>query len=252
MGLYRTEAIVIGHKNLGEADKILILFSPDRGRINAVARGVRRPRNRLLGGSQIFTYGKYLIMQGKNLDNISQCEIKESFYKIRSNLERMAYGLYFAELLRLSTPMEDKNSKLFKFFLKTLYKLQEWSDLELLCHIYELKLLAIQGFLPELFQCLSCGNTDSNNFFFSTTLGGILCSDCRLKDRNAILLNNKVLHVLRKMFLGTYEQLANLNIEDVRYQIKKVLQLFIFHQFDRKIKTLDFIDDIKKLNRRKA
>lgn len=252
MGLYRTEAIIIGHKNLGEADKILILFSPDRGIINAVARGARRPRNRLLGGSQIFTYGKYLIMQGKSLDSISQCEIKESFYKIRSNLEKMAYGLYFAELLRLSTPLEDINSKLFQFLLKTLYMLQEWSDVELLCYIYELKLLAIQGFSPELFQCVSCGKLDnSSNVFFSNTLGGILCENCRLKDRNAILLNNKVLQTLRKMLLGTYEQLENLKIDDVRYQIKKVLQLFIVYQFDHKFKTLSFIDDVKKLNMRK-
>lgn len=116
MALYRTDAIVLGHRNLGEADKILTIFSPEKGKIHAVARGVRRPRNPILAGSQLFTYSNFLIMEGRNLDNISQCEIKESFYKIRQNLEYMAYGLYFAELLRVSTPMEDKNRELFRFF----------------------------------------------------------------------------------------------------------------------------------------
>lgn len=116
MALYRTDAIVLGYRNLGEADKILTLFSPDKGKIHAVARGVRRPRNSLLAGSQLFSYCNFFIMEGRSLDNISQCEIKESFYKIRQNLEPMAYGLYFAELLRASTPMEDKNRELFRFF----------------------------------------------------------------------------------------------------------------------------------------
>lgn len=249
MGLYRTEAIVIGHKNLGEADKILTLFSPDRGIIRAVARGVRRPRNRLLGGSQMFTYGKYLIMQGRNLDNISQSEIIESFYKIRSNLEQMAYGLYFAELLRVSTPIEDKNRELFIFFLKTLYMLQEWQDIEFLCCIYELKLLAIQGFLPELFRCVSCGNRNCDTYFFSITFGGILCEECRLQDRKSILLNKEVLYALRKILLGTYEQLENFCIDDVRFQLKKILHLFILHQFDHEFKTVSFINDIKKLSK---
>lgn len=248
MGLYRTEAIVVGHKDLGEADKILTLFSPDKGIIRAVARGARRPRNRLLGASQMFTYGKYLIMQGRNLDNISQNGIIESFYKIRSNLEQMAYGLYFAELLRASTPIEDKNRELFSFFLKTLYMLQEWKDLEFLCRIYELKLLAIQGFLPELFRCVSCGNSDGYIYFFSITLGGILCDECKLQDRKAILLNEKVLYVLRKILLSTYEELENFYIDDVRFQLKKILHLFILHQFDHEFKTVGFIKDIKKLN----
>lgn len=250
MGLYRTKAIVIGHKNLGEADKILTLFSPDRGIIHAVARGVRRPRNRLLGGSQIFTYGNYLIMQGRNIDNISQSEIMESFYKIRGNLEQMAYGLYFAELLRASTPIEDKNDELFSFFLKTLYILQKWQDLDFLCRVYELKLLAIQGFLPELFHCVSCGDMDKDTFFFSIEFGGILCNECRLQDRKAILLNDKVLYALRKILLSTYEELTNFCIDDVRYHLKKILQLFILHQFDCEFKTIDFINDIKRLNAR--
>jgi len=249
MALYKTDAIVLGHRNLGEADKILTLFSPDKGKIHAVARGVRRPRNPILAGSQLFSYSNFLIVEGRNLDNISQCEIKESFYRIRQNLGKMAYGLYFAELLRASTPMEDKNRELFRFFLKTMYLLQEWEDTEILSRIYEIKLMAIQGFTPEVFSCVSCCQKVLNKIFFSPSMGGILCFDCHKRDKNAINITPDTLSTLQKMLLMTYEELKSINVNKyTREQLSSILSLFISHQIDRKLKTVQFIKDINKLN----
>jgi DNA repair protein RecO (recombination protein O) len=248
MALYRTDAIVLGYRNLGEADKILTLFSPEKGKIHAVARGVRRPRNPILAGSQLFTYSNFLIMEGRNLDNISQCEIKESFYKIRQNLEYMAYGLYFAELLRVSTPMEDKNQELFRFFLKTMYLLQKWENTELLGRIYEIKLMAIQGFAPEIFRCVGCGEKVFDKINFSTLMGGILCFNCREGDRKSINIAPETLNALRKMLMMTYEELEGLQVkEHTKEQLKSILNLFICHHIDRKLKTVQFIKDINSL-----
>lgn len=250
MGLYRTKAIVVGHRNLGEADKILTLFSPERGKIHTTARGVRRPRNRLVGGTQIFTYSNFLILEGKNLDNISQCEIIESFYKIRGTLDKMAYGLYFAELLRASTPMEDKNRKLFNFFLKTLYILQEWKDMEILSRVFEIKLLAIQGFSPELNRCTLCGSNDKDDLKFSPSIGGIICKKCKTQGQ-AIPISIETLFALRKMLVSTYEELNGLQLnQEVKKQLSSCLIHFIKEHFDRPFKTLDFIDDIRALNKR--
>lgn len=249
MALYRTDAIVLGYRELGEADKILTLFSPEKGKIHAVARGVRRPRNPLLGGTQLFTYSSFLILEGRNLDNISQCEIKESFYKIRQNLETMAYGSYFAELLRVSTPMEDKNEELFRFFLKTMYLLQEWEDLEIFARIYELKLMAIQGFTPEIFRCVGCGKKVSDNIYFSTSMGGILCNNCSNMDRKAINITYGTLMALRKMLMGTYEDLVDLRVKGyVKEQLKNISKIFVSYHINQKLKTIQFIKDVKSLN----
>jgi DNA repair protein RecO (recombination protein O) len=253
MALYRTDAIVLGHRNLGEADKILTLFSPEKGKIHAVAKGVRRPRNPILAGSQLFTYSNFLIIEGRNLDNISQCEIKESFYKIRQNLEHMAYGLYFAELLRVSTPMEDKNRELFRFFLKTMYLLQEWNNTELLSRIYEIKLMAIQGFAPEIFRCVGCGEKVGNKVYFSTLMGGILCLNCHEKDRKSINITPETISVLRKMLMMTYEELEGLHVKEyTKEQLKNISSIFISHHIDRKLKTVQFIKDISNLKTGKS
>lgn len=248
MGLYRTEAIVLGYRHLGEADKILTLFSPGKGKIHAVARGVRRPRSPLLGGTQLFSYSNFLILEGRNLDNISQCEIKESFYKIRGNLETMAYGLYFAELLRVSTPMEERNQELFRFFLKTMYFLQEWQDLEVLKYIYEIKLMAIQGFAPEIQKCVNCGEKPLDIIYFSPSLGGILCNNCRQRDNRALSLTPNALLTLKKLLYGTYEKLIDLKVKPgLKKQLSNTLSPFISHNVDRKLKTLQFIKDVKQI-----
>lgn len=248
MGLYRTDAIVLGHRNIGEADRILTLFSPVKGKMHAVARGVRRPRNHLLGGTQLFTYSNFLIMESRTLDSISQCEIKESFYKIRTNLEHMAYGLYFAEILRASTPVEDKNQELFSFFLKTLYFLQEWSDLELLSRIYEVKLMAIQGFAPEIFRCVSCGEKLVGKMRFSPALGGVLCARCLEKDVKALDISRESVAALQIFIKKPYRELIKLNLpENIKKQLKNITHPFILHHLDRKLRTLDFINDINCL-----
>ncbi|NLS45789.1 MAG: DNA repair protein RecO [Firmicutes bacterium] len=248
MALYRTEAIVLGYRNLGEADKILTLFSPDKGKIHAVARGVRRPRNPLLGGSQLFSYSNFLIMEGRNLDNISQCEIKESFYKIRQKLEPMSYGLYFAELLRASTPMEDKNRELFRFFLKTMYVLQDWQNLEILSRIYEIKLMAIQGFKPEIQNCVECGERVQNKVFFSASMGGVLCSSCFQRDKHSVTIAPETLIVLKNMLIGTYEELMGIQVKDhVLKELENISKHFISYHIDRKLKTTEFIKDVNRL-----
>lgn len=246
MGLYKTEAIVLGYRLLGEADKILTLFSPQQGKIHAVARGVRRPRSRLLGGTQLFTHSNFLILEGRNLDNISQCEIKESFHALRTNLEYMAYGLYFAELIRASTPLEDKNRELFNFLLKTQRVLPGWQDPEVLKFIYEIKLMALQGFAPELFCCVSCGGKLSGQIRFSPPLGGVVCGQCH--HQGGVVLSPEVLMTLRRFLRCTYEELSGLRVEEsLKPLIKSALQAFIVYRIDRRLKTLQFIQDVNSL-----
>lgn len=249
MALYRTDAVVLGHRNLGEADKVLTLFSPDRGKIHVVARGVRRPRSSILAGTQLFCYSNFLILENKSLDSISQCEIKESFFRIRQSLETIAYGLYFAELLRASTPLEDKNKQLFDFFLKTMYLLQESENPEVLSRIYEIKLLALNGFKPELLRCVNCGKKNFDTIYFSPSMGGILCKDCIEKDRKAINITTETLNVMRKMLTKTYEDLSTIEVKEyTKRQLQEILELFIEYHIDKKIKTTQFIKDVKNFH----
>lgn len=129
-----------------------------------------------------------------------------------------------------------------------MYLLQEWEDTEVLGRIYEIKLMAIQGFAPEIFRCVGCGKKVFDKIFFSILMGGILCSNCREKDRKAINITPDTLRTLRRMLMRTYEQLEGLQVKEyAKEQLKSISSLFISHHIDRKLKTVQFINDVNDL-----
>jgi DNA repair protein RecO (recombination protein O) len=186
MPLYSLDAVVIKSRNLGEADKLITLYSRERGKVRAVARGARRPRNRLAASTEIFTHGNYLLFANQGLDNISQCEITESFRGLRESLEGAAAATYCLEIVERMTEEEEPGGDLFPFLLAMLRVLAaDEEDLELAVRVFELGLLARLGYLPEFSQCVNCGCEVKQGASFSAALGGVLCGDCRTQDRDA-------------------------------------------------------------------
>src|SRR5215468_7426623 len=106
---YRTEAIVLRRKDIGEADRILTLFTPQLGKVRAVAKGIRKPRSRKAGHLELFTCTRLLLAVGRDLDIITQAEGIEPYRPLRDDLLRSAYGAYMVELLDRFTPEAEEN-----------------------------------------------------------------------------------------------------------------------------------------------
>jgi DNA repair protein RecO (recombination protein O) len=148
MPLYNAEAINIRTRMFGEADKIIILFTKEHGKLQAIAKGARRPTSKFGGRLEIFTYNKMLLAQGKSLDIISQCETIESFYSLREEKEKLNAGFYIVKLIDIITEERQKNRELFNLLLDSLYGLQNAREAKKLIRSFEVKLCEIEGFLP--------------------------------------------------------------------------------------------------------
>ena len=85
--------------SFSETDRIVTLYTRERGKLSAIAKGARKPISRLAGATEVLTCGKFHLAEGKNLDIIAQVEVKESFPRIHADLNRIAYGSYLAELV---------------------------------------------------------------------------------------------------------------------------------------------------------
>ena len=163
---YRTEAIVLRRKDIGEADRILTLFTPGRGKIRAIAKGIRKPRSRKAGHLELFTRAKLLLAQGRDLDHVTQADMVEPYRALREDLLRSAYAAYMVELLDRFTPDEEENEALYNLLSQGL----AWSSaagdaaspagpasaLSLAARYYELHRLGIAGYQPQLQRCLVC------------------------------------------------------------------------------------------------
>ena len=150
MPLYKTDAINLKVSSIGEADKLITLFSREYGKIRAVAKGAKRPASKFGGRLEVFTYNNLLLSTGKSLDIISQCETIESFYKLRESSDRLKIGVYFIRLVDLTTEDRQCNEGLFRLLMDSLFLLKDAKNLEQLARYFEVKLLDVEGLFPDL------------------------------------------------------------------------------------------------------
>src|SRR5439155_15689787 len=137
-------------------DKIVTLFSPSRGKIDAVAKGVRRTKSRMSGHVEPLTYGSYLLAEGRELDIITQAATVEAFPTLREDLERLSRGLYCAELADRLLPERSEASPAFHLLVSTLERLDREREVDLAVRYFEMRLLSELGYRPQLDVCCIC------------------------------------------------------------------------------------------------
>ena len=177
--LYRTEAVVLRRHDVGEADRLLTLYTPGMGKVRAIAKGIRKPTSRKAGHLELFAHSTLLVARGQNLDIITQAEMLHPFRPLREDLERLTYAHYAAELLDRFAAEGQENPLAFDLLVANLQRLCETSDLRLTTRFYELHLLALEGYQPQLFHCLGCGDAIQPVVnYFDPDRGGVLCPRC--------------------------------------------------------------------------
>src|SRR5947209_8573031 len=107
MPAYPATGLVLSRRNLGETDRILTLYTREHGKLGAVAKGARRSGSRLSGATEPFTESRFLLATGRSLDIVTQCEVRQSFPGLRTDLEMLARATYFCELLSTFTVERD-------------------------------------------------------------------------------------------------------------------------------------------------
>ena len=245
MGLFDTQAVVLRHYELGEADKIIVLFSRDRGKIRAVANGVRKTKSTLAAAVEIFTHNKVVIYQGKSdLGRISQVEIKDNFSQLKNNVDKMAAASYVVELIAELTTEEQPEPTAFKLLVLTLNLLNNFSELELILRAFELKLLAQVGFRPHLKNCVKCGGELTEKVKFNLSAGGVVCSQHSSRRDKAVSLGT--IKFMKRLLELNYENLLQLKLTDYANQeLTSIIPGYIENIIDKPLKTTSFLASIK-------
>ncbi|MET3290097.1 UNVERIFIED_CONTAM: DNA repair protein RecO (recombination protein O) [Brevibacillus sp. OAP136] len=246
--LAKWEGIVIRTVDYGEAGKVLTLFTREHGKVGVMARGAKKPRSRLAAVSQPFTYGYFLVKTGGfGMADLTQGEIVESFAALRQDLLLTAYTAYIVELFDRLTHEGEVNPFLFQLLLLTLRYLDEGRDAEVLCRIFESKMLIVAGIKPQLHACSDCGSTQEP-FVISVTHGGLLCPNCQVHDPYSITVTPTTWKLLRLFQMFDLERLGEIDVKpSTRSQLKHVLRRFIDEHLDIRLKSRNFLDQMEKL-----
>jgi DNA repair protein RecO (recombination protein O) len=181
---YRTEGIVLRGRDLGEADRILTFVTPDRGKVRAVAKGVRRMTSKKAGHLEPFCRCALLLAQGRDLSIVGQAEMLESFAHLRASLDLLGSAYYFAELVDAFAEEESESRALYDAFVAALVALDVGAEPAATTRWFELFILTLNGLAPSWSTCAGCGAPidPESAYVYSIDRGGLLCPSCRQLD----------------------------------------------------------------------
>jgi DNA repair protein RecO (recombination protein O) len=247
--LYRTDAIILRRSDHGEADRLLTVFTPARGKLRLVAKGVRKTTSRKGGHVELFMLTDMLVAHGRTWDIVSQAEVVEAYRGLRENLDKTGHAYYLAELVDRFTEEHDPNRPLFELLALTLARLSHTDDPFITLRFFELHLLGLAGFQPQLHFCVACQEpirpVDDNYFRYSD--GGLLCPQHGPLRPNAEPLPLAVLKVLRFLQTEPWEKVANLQLTaDTRRHMESLLLGYIIFLLERRLKSVDFIRRLRR------
>jgi DNA repair protein RecO (recombination protein O) len=182
---YKTEAVVLRSFRFGEADRVLHIYTLDRGRVGAVAKGVRKTKSRFGARLEPLSHVELMLHQGSGeLQTVTGVQLVRSHHAVREQQYRLAVGLLGAEaMLRLFTEQE-ANPRAFGALARFLDLLDELAPadsrpaLDPLALSFQLKLLWLSGYLPHLTSCAECGTETDVLVGYSAKAGGAVCSNC--------------------------------------------------------------------------
>lgn len=247
--VYSTEALVLRRHDFGEADRLVTLFTPRYGKIRAVAKGVRRPTSRKAGHLEPLTRVKLQLAKGRNLDIITQAEASELYSNLRRDLVSIGHANYIVELLDRFTMEREENTAVYRLAIATLDRLCGGDPPGVVIRYYQLRLLDMAGFRPELFQCLNCrAEVMPEDQYFSIEQGGVLCPHCGGGDKKARSITLAGLKVLRHYQRSSYEVAAQASIRpEVGAEVEAHLEAYLTYLLERQLNSPTFLRQIRDL-----
>lgn len=247
MKLSKIQGVVIKEVNTGEADKIITIFSKRLGKIQAGAKGARRPQSRLIAGTQFLSFSDFVLSKGQDLYNVRDCQIIESFYNIRENLQNLTYAVHIVDLVNEVSDENLPYPKLMQLLLNTLHMLSQTDKSpELITRIFEIRLMSIVGFEPQVMECQNCGEVPNEGVVFSPKLGGIVCPQCLANDKTSVRISNGTLNALRYIIYSDDKKVFSFNVsENVLRELKEISTNFLEAHLNRKFEKLKFLNEIK-------
>ena len=245
--VYKTEAIVLKRTNLGEADSIITLYTPNLGKIRAIAKGVRRSKSKLCGHLDLLIQSSLLLAQGQNLDIITQSQTIQSFLPIRSDLWRTSCAIYLAELVDQFTAEQAENYPIYRLLQNTLLTFCEKASNDLILRHFELQLLHYLGYQPELYHCLNCRTPlVVGNNLFSISGGGVVCINCAKKEQLVRPISVDAIKVMRFLLKNDINSATRLKVSpDLSHDLEQIIRQYIRYLLEREVKSVEFLDRLR-------
>lgn len=244
----RVEAIVLRHTDWGEADRMLWLFTREIGKVQVVAKGIRKPRSRKAGHLEPFTRVELQLAHGRDLLIVTQAEAKDAYLALREDLVRVGYASYIIELLDRFTYEEGENISLYRLLTETLGRLDTEPQPAFAVRYYEVRLLDLVGFRPQLFHCVNCGEEiRAEDQYFSFEKGGVICPKCGPNEPGVRPVSMPALKILRHFQRSRYTEAQRARLSSmVDHELEDLMGYYLTYLLERGLNTPSFLRQVRR------
>jgi len=245
---YTTDAIVLSRFDLGEADRVLTLITPEGGKLKAIAKGIRKPTSRIGGSLEPFAELTVALARGRTFDVVTQVSVGHAWLRLLDDLESAATAWYLAELADRSLEERHAAEPLYTLLRRAYELLDAGMAPGRVARWFEMHLLDELGVRPEVDRCVECDRVleSDERFRWVPPLGGVVCERCPGPPHDRTGLGLEALKVLKAYQRLDIEALAGLRLSTtVEREVETALREFVRHVLEREARSLAFLDEIR-------
>jgi DNA repair protein RecO (recombination protein O) len=236
MGLYRDEGIVLRTHKLGESDRIVSILTRGRGKVRAVAKGVRKTKSKFGARLEPPSHAQLLFYEGRELDIVTQAETVDHFRPIRDDLDRLTRAVSMLEAADQLGLEGEPNEPLFTMLLGALRALSAQSG-PLVVPGFYLKVLALEGFRPVVDACVECGEVDGLTSF-DLESGGVRCRE----HRRGQALSPEALELLNDILGGRLGAALSVGTSTATNEVDHLAVRAMEHHLERRLRSIAVLD----------
>ena len=230
-----------------------MVLARERGKLRLNAKGARKVGSRKSGHVELFIRSRMLIARGRgDIDIVSQVETIDAYRGLREDLTRSTYAHYVVELIDAFAEEGSEQPELFDLLAETLKHIETTNNLPLTVRFFEMQLLTLAGFQPQVFSCADQGEplqeiAPDEFYGWSPAAGGTLCPTHAAGRADASRLSLSALKVLRHALRTDYAAFTALTVrEGILSEIEQAMLRYLQYVLERKVKSVEFLNLLRR------
>ncbi|MCX7773141.1 MAG: DNA repair protein RecO [Clostridia bacterium] len=245
MALVKTKGLVVKETAFNDTDKMLTLLTGDFGRISVTAKNSRRSGSRAAYGTQVLTYGEYVLFRTKNGFSLNSCDIRMHFFDLCSDLTCFTHAAHMIDMAGDASDDPVAAGNVLTLLLYALQALKKGRHPLLVSSAFALKLMQITGYPPHITSCAACGAKDMETLYFSFIQCGFVCERCKNLTGDSVEVDigaaKAILHVLCAENSGIFSFELS---DQVLLRFSQLAFRYIEERLDKSYRKLDFLKEL--------
>jgi DNA repair protein RecO (recombination protein O) len=233
--LYPAEVLILRRRDLGEADSIFTCYGEPAGKLDVIAKGVRKAKSRMGGHLEPLSIVRMLIARGRNLDVVTQVETVEPHRHLRDDLDRMYAGIYVADVVDSATADGLAHQGLDPLARAALAGLDAGVSIDTVLVWFETRLLTVLGHELQIGRCVGCDDPLAEApTFLAMKAGGLVCANCRRDAGSGRMVSVRAIKVIRYGRTAPLHEFARLRLDgQLAAELRRVLDEALIYVLER-------------------